>query len=44
MKELMDEVIIESSAQGTKVVIRHNVFPPGTPLTPGVARAIHSSS
>jgi serine/threonine-protein kinase RsbW len=44
MKELMDEVVFESSAQGTKVVIRHNVFPPGTPLTPGVARALQPSS
>ena len=44
MKELMDEVTFETSAQGTKVVIRHNVFPPGTPLTHGVARAMHPSS
>jgi serine phosphatase RsbU (regulator of sigma subunit)/anti-sigma regulatory factor (Ser/Thr protein kinase) len=41
MEELMDSVMFETSAQGTKVVIRHTVFPPGTPMSPGVARALH---
>ena len=44
IQELMDSVTFETSAQGTKVVIRHNVFPPGTPMSPGVARALHPSS
>ncbi len=43
MRELMDSVTFETSGQGTKVVIRHTVFPPGTPMSPGVARAIHPS-
>jgi serine phosphatase RsbU (regulator of sigma subunit)/anti-sigma regulatory factor (Ser/Thr protein kinase) len=44
MQELMDSVTFETSAQGTKVVIRHTVFPPGTPMSPGVARALHPSA
>ena len=44
MEELMDDVHFESSPQGTKVVIRHRVFPPGTPLSPGVAKALHPAS
>jgi serine phosphatase RsbU (regulator of sigma subunit)/anti-sigma regulatory factor (Ser/Thr protein kinase) len=44
MRELMDSVTFETSPQGTKVVIRHTVFPPGTPMSPGVARALHPSS
>jgi anti-sigma regulatory factor (Ser/Thr protein kinase) len=44
IQELMDSVTFETSARGTKVVIRHNVFPPGTPMSPGVARALHPSS
>jgi sigma-B regulation protein RsbU (phosphoserine phosphatase) len=44
MQELMESVTFETSAQGTKVVIRHTVFPPGTPMSPGVARALHPSS
>ncbi|MGH2752475.1 MAG: ATP-binding SpoIIE family protein phosphatase [Actinomycetota bacterium] len=44
MGELMDDVTYESSGQGTKVVIRHKVFPPGTPMSPAVARVLHPSS
>ena len=44
IQELMDSVTFETSARGTKVVIRHNVFPPGTPMSLGVARALHPSS
>ena len=44
MEEFMDEVTFDSSGQGTKVVLRHKVFPPGTPLSPGVARVLHPSS